>query len=58
MTSKEAPFAVNTLRKYVENQANISLKSFKDIVLLKSVIDTISHSCLKQITIESFQMVL
>jgi hypothetical protein len=54
VTNKQALSAVDTLRRYVERQPNISENTFKAIVHLESVIDKISYSSLKQTTINYF----
>lgn len=54
VTNKQALSAVDTLKRYVERQPNMSEDTFKAIAHLESVIDKISYSSLKQITMESF----
>lgn len=54
VTTKQALSAVDTLRTYIESQANMSEDTFKAIVHLENVIDKISDSNLKQTTITSF----
>lgn len=54
VTNKQALSAVDTLKRYVEHQPNMSEDTFKAIAHLECVIDKISCSSLKQTTMESF----
>ncbi|XP_071037106.1 uncharacterized protein [Parasteatoda tepidariorum] len=54
VTNKQALSAVDTVRRFIERQPNMSEETFKAIVHLESVIDKLSSTSLKHTTIESF----
>ncbi|XP_071039583.1 uncharacterized protein [Parasteatoda tepidariorum] len=54
VTNKQALSAVDTVRRFIERQPNMSEETFKAMVHLESVIDKLSNTSLKQTAIESF----